>query len=764
MGRRLMIVESPAKARTLQRYLGEGWTVRATGGHVKDLPDGRLAIDLTAGYAPEYHVVRGKGHVLQELAREARLAEEVVLATDPDREGEAIAWHVAEELGLEGRARRARLLEITPAGLERALAAAGPLDRARYDAQQARRVVDRIVGFRLAPLLGRVIQRGLSAGRVQSLALRLIVERDQRRRTFHGTRRWSVEAELAAKGRSFVATVDVSGPAEAEAIAAAIRGAAPVVERVEARERLREPPPPFVTARLQQEAYERLHFGLKKTMRHAQQLYEGVELGPAGPVSLVTYARTDSPRVSERATAAARRFLAERFGAGALPREAPRWAAGAGAQDAHEAIRPTAVELEPALVKPHLDRDGGRLYELIWKRFCASQLGPARYRETTVEVRAGEVLLRCAATVLEEPGFLVVWGGKDPGPLAGEASAFPEPTRLPELEKGARLRVREVRVVEREEEPPPPFTEASLLAALEAHGIGRPSTWTQVVETLVERGYVARQRGLLAATELGEAVVGLLLQAVPELVDPALTARLEAELDRVGAGEIDWVEVVRRFHEPFEARLEAARDRFGAPARKGLVDAPCERCGAPLVLRWGRSGPFLSCSGYPGCRFTRDLVQPGQAASLIAGAGGERNVAAVQQLAEAPAPIEPPRKGSCPRCGAPLVERRGRNGPFLSCSAYPACRTAVPLSTGVRCPACGEGEIAEKRSRQGRIFFGCNRYPACDHTMRERPVPQPCPRCGAGFLVQRFSRREGGVLACATEGCGHWMPLAEALA
>ena len=773
MAKRLVIVESPAKARTLQRYLGEEWAVRATGGHVKDLPEGRLAIDLAGGYAPEYQVLRGKGHVLQELAREARVADEVFLATDPDREGEAIAWHVAEELGLEGRGRRARIAEITPAGLDRALRTAAPLDRARYDAQQARRVVDRIVGFQLAPLLGNVIQRGLSAGRVQSIALRLLVEHEQRRRTFRGATTYRVELELApAKGPAFVATGEVATEVEARALGEAARAGA-VVARVERRQRVRQPPPPFVTARLQQEAYQRLHFSLKKTMRLAQELYEGVELGPAGPVSLVTYARTDSPRVSESATAAARQFLGARFGPEALPAEPPAHAAAPGAQDAHEPIRPTAVELEPALVKPHLDRDAGRLYELVWKRFCASQLGPAVYEETLVELEAGGSGFRTRGLALLSAGFLAVWEGRTQDPFAGEGTEAAELAalvRLPPLEPGDAIAVREVRVVEHTEDPPPPLTEATLLGALERRGIGRPSTWTQVVDTLVERGYCTRTRGLLAPTELGEAVVGLLLQAVPELVDPDLTARLEAELDGVGNGERDWVEVVRGFHQPFERRLREARERFGAPARKGLVDTPCEQCGKPMVLRWGRSGPFLSCSGYPACRFTRDLAQPGAAASVVLGAAALRdpqaseNGVVVREPPAPPVPLEPPHKGSCPRCGAPLVERRGRSGPFLSCSAYPACRTAVPLSTGVKCPTCGEGEIAEKRSRQGRTFFGCNRYPACSFAMRERPVPQPCPKCGAAFVVQRFSRREGGVLACAADGCGHWQPLAEALA
>ena len=776
MAKRLVVVESPSKARTLQRYLGADWTVLATGGHVKDLPDGRLAIDLTNGYQPEYQVLRGKGHVLQEIAREARVAEEVFLATDPDREGEAIAWHVAEELGLEGRGRRARISEITPAGLERALREAGPLDRARYDAQQARRVVDRIVGFQLAPLLGNVIQRGLSAGRVQSIALRLLVEREQRRRTFHGATSYAVELELGAeKGPAFVATCEAASQAEAEALGAAAHAGA-VVARLERRERVRQPPAPFVTARLHQEAYERLHFSLKKTMRLAQQLYEGVDLGPAGPVSLVTYARTDSPRVSPGAVAAARTFLAGRFGAEALPAQPREHTASAGAQDAHEAIRPTAVELEPALVKPHVERDAGRLYELVWKRFCASQLGPALYDETLAEIEAGGSAFRARGLALRAPGFLALWDGKSQEPFSGEGADVAELgtlVRLPALELGMALSVRDVRVVERTEDPPPAFTEASLLGEMERRCIGRPSTWTQVVDTLVERGYATRTRGWLSPTELGEAVVGLLLQAVPELVDPDLTARLEAELDRVGSGASDWVEVVRGFHVPFDERLREAKERFGAPARKGLVDTPCEKCGKPMALRWGRSGPFLSCSGYPACRFTRDLVQPGAAASVVLGAVAVRDNAAIEggvlvREPEAPPvdapPLEPPRKGICPRCGAPLVERRGRSGPFLSCSAYPACRTAVPLSTGVRCPACGEGEIAEKRSRQGRTFFGCNRYPACSHAMRERPVPQPCPKCGASFVVQRFSRREGGVLACAADGCGHWQPLAEALA
>lgn len=780
MARHLVIVESPAKARTLQRFLGEDWVVRATAGHVKDLPPGRLAIDRTGSYEPEYQVLRGKGQVLQELAREARLAETVYLATDPDREGEAIAWHVAEELGLEGRALRAKIHEITPAGIERALREAGGLDRQAYEAQQARRIVDRIVGFSLAPLLSRAIDRGLSAGRVQSLALRLVVERDQQRRTFSGPSTFVVEATCAtSKGRTFLAGAEVPTREEAEAIAAALAGGpgeagkgppALQVGRVEVRERTRMPPPPFVTARLQQEAFSRLGFSLQKTMRLAQRLYEGVDLGPAGPVSLVTYARTDSPRVSETAAAAARRWLEGRYGAKSLPDAPPRYPAPATAQDAHEAIRPTAVELEPELVKPHLDRDAGRLYELIWKRFCASQLGPARYRDTRVEIEAGGHRLRARGLALEAPGFLVVWGGKTIGLQAGEgpeAADLATVQRLPELHEGEGLAVREVAIREVPALPPEHHTEATLLAELESRGIGRPSTWSQVVDTLVERGYVQRQRGRIAATELGEAVVGLLLEAVPELVDPSLTSRLEAQLEEVASGARDWVEVVRGFHLPLEERIERAKERFGGGRKRGMTETPCERCGAPMALRWGRSGPFLSCSTYPACRHTRDLAVPGEATSIVLGATGRDGVPSgpgdtvVAGADPAPPPplLEPPRHGSCPRCGSPLVERRGRAGPFLACSAYPACRTSLPLSTGVRCPACGEGELVEKRSRRGSLFFGCNRWPACSHAMRERPVPAPCPRCGAALLVQRFSRREGGILACVAEGCSHWQPL-----
>lgn len=784
MTRRLVVVESPAKARTLQRFLGSDTVVRATAGHVKDLPDGRLAIDLTNSYEPEYHVLRGKGHVLQELTKEARLADEVFLATDPDREGEAIAWHVAEETGLEGRAKRARIHEVTPAGIERALREAGPLDRARYDAQQARRVLDRLVGFGVSPLLSRAIKRGLSAGRVQSVALHALVVRERERRAFASSRWHAVEVMLAAKkGPAVVVSLaDRFGPEEAEGVAAALRGEKAVVRAVARRDRLRGAPPPFVTAKLQQEAFERLHFGAGKTMRLAQRLFEGVELGEAGQVSLITYARTDAPRISSGAAAAARSWIAGKWGAEAVPERAAAHEAGKLAQEAHEAIRPVSVELTPELVKPHLERDLHRLYDRIWRRFVASQMGPARYVATEAMIELAGRTLRASGLLLDSPGFLAAFEGKSVPALAGETERFEPLVKLPPLEEGQALEVTEVRVEERQDEPPSPYSEATLLAELESRGIGRPSTYAAVVETLLDREYVKREGGWLTPTDLGFGVDAVLAEAVPELLDADFTAVVEAELDRVAAGEIDWVEVVRRFHRPIEAKLRARKEADGEAGSRRTTAERCEKCGAAMAIRWGRTGPFLSCTAYPACKHTRDLARPGSTGSVVLAAvlgtstGGEAVLAredeatapasssAAIAIAAIPPPLEPTRRGTCPRCGMAMVERRGRAGPFLSCSGYPACRTAMPLSTGVPCPACGEGEIAEKRARSGRTFFGCNRYPACSHVMRERPVARPCPKCGAGYVVQRFSRRDGAVLVCAVDGCGHWRPLAEELA
>lgn len=759
MARRLLIVESPTKALTLQRLLGSEWVVRATSGHVKDLPEGRLAIDRFEDFTPVYQVLRGKGHVLQSLGKEARLAEEVILATDPDREGEAIAWHVVEELGLEGTARRARIHELTPSAVDRALAEAGPLDRARTDAQQARRILDRLVGYGLSPLLSRKIGPNLSAGRVQSAALHLLVQRERERRAFQVARGWNLVAEVKPrKGRSFLAgTSTPLSRGEAESVARALGEEGTVrVERVRAQSKRREAPPPYVTASLQQDGFSLLRFSVTKTMRLAQRLFEGVALGDAGTVSLITYVRTDSPRVSGPALDAARRFAEENFGEAGGPSEGD-WAHPPGSQLAHGGIRPVSVEITPELVKPHLDRDAHRLYDGIWRRFVASQMKAAVYEDVEIVLGGTGISLSASSLSVAEKGFLVLWGEKAPSRFAKETEAWEAKRPLPALEVGEALGVSAVEVVEWASEPPSRYTEATLLAVLEERGLGRPSTWASILETLLDRGYVVRGADGLTPTPLGERVDEVLFEAVGDWLSPSRTAEVEEAIDSVASGERDWLDVVKSFYLPFEERLASAMPPASKSRRQ--VDESCERCGEALSIRWGRMGPFLSCSAYPKCRFTRDLGRPGEQGSVVVPGGPGAAVAPEEPVA----PVRPTPQGSCPRCGAAMIERRGRNGPFLACSAYPACKTSLAVSTGVPCPACGEGEIAEKRSRAGRLFFGCNRFPACDHAMRERPIPGTCRKCGAGYLVQRFSRREGAVFVCVQEGCGHHRPVAEGL-
>lgn len=750
MARRLLIVESPTKALTLQRLLGTEWVVRATSGHVKDLPEGRLAIDRAEGFAPAYQILRGKGHVLQNLGKEARLAEEVILATDPDREGEAIAWHVVEELGLEGKARRALIHELTPSAVDRALAEAGPLHRARYDAQQARRILDRLVGYGLSPLLSRRIGPGLSAGRVQSAALHLLVRRERDRRAFRGSSRWEIVVEVQPEGRDrpfAVRSMDAWDETEARARANRLgRGAS--VTRVETRRRIRTSPPPYITSTLQQDGFRLLRFSASRTMRLAQRLFEGVELGDAGTVSLITYVRTDSTRVPGAAQDAARRWAEENFGESG--ERAGPWGDPPGSQRAHEAIRPVSVEIVPDLVKPHLDRDAHRLYDRIWRRFVSSQMGAARYQEWEVEIDIEGIPFRASSLTVDEEGFLRAWKEKDRVQLAPEKESWVPTRSLPELATGQPLSLSKVEVLAVVDAPPPRFSEATLLAALEEQGLGRPSTYASIVETLLDRGYVVRGPDGLEPTPLGERVEEVLSESVGGWLDPSTTARVEEALDHIEAGERDWVEVVRDFYDPFEERLaEVEKLAAGSGKSRRQVDESCERCGSPLSIRWGRMGPFLSCSAYPTCRFTRDLATPGGQGSVVVPGAVAEGAPATQKV--------------CPRCGAAMVERRGRGGPFLACTGYPACRTSEPLSTGVSCPGCGQGEIAEKRSRAGRLFFGCNRFPACDHTMRERPIPGRCRKCDAAYVVQRFSRRDGGVFVCVSDGCGHHWPVAEGL-
>ncbi len=741
--RTLVIVESPAKARTIAKYLGSGYSVKASVGHVRDLPVHELGVDVEAGFEPHYVTIRGKGKVLRELAAAARGADRVLLATDPDREGEAIAFHVAEALGLassasDGRLRRIRFHEITRDAVQRALAAPERLDMRKVEAQQARRILDRLVGYQVSPMLWKPIRRGLSAGRVQTVALRLVTEREDEIRGFTPREYWSVTALLSARGQEFKAKLHridgrdftIASAEAAREVIDDVRGVPFIVDAVERRERTRNPPAPFTTSTLQQEAAKRLGFDARRTMRVAQALYEGVELGD-GAAGLITYMRTDSTRVAPSAAGAARAFLQKRFGDRYVP-AAPRLWAGKqqkGAQEAHEAIRPTDPARTPEAVRRYLDRDQQRLYELVWLRFMAGQMRPAVFDTTAVDFDIGGSLhryhFRATGSVMKFDGFTRLYqDAKDEDD--GGAQHDLEP--LPPLSRGDEADLREFSPEQHFTQPPPRFTEATLVREMERLGIGRPSTYAQTLSTLRDRKYVEMERKRFVPTALGETVAKLLVRIFPDLFDVGFTSEMEQELDRIEDGDLDWRTVLGAFYGPFRRQLEHGR-ASGAEVVRSVLQLPdqeCPECGKPLTVRWNRAGRFVACTGFPACTYTRPLEGEARAA--------------------------PERTGEvCPECGGDLLRRTGRFGPFIGCANHPKCRyTRGATIPDMACPKCGMGGVGEKRTRRGRSFWGCTRYPECDWTSWDRPVPVECPACGAPFLLAKTSRARGEFYRCVS--------------
>jgi DNA topoisomerase-1 len=666
----LIIVESPAKAKTIEKFLGRRYAVRASKGHVRDLPKSQFGVDIEHGFEPRYITIRGKGEVVRELREAVRKADRVYLATDPDREGEAISWHLAQVLGLpEDAPCRIVFHEITKEAVAQALKHARPIDERLVDAQQARRVLDRVVGYKLSPLLWRKIRRGLSAGRVQSVAVRLIVDREEERRAFVPEEYWTVEARLRRRdGTEFTAVHPLPAEgvrglpngAEAERVVAAARSAPFVVRDVRRRERRRMPPPPFTTSTLQQEAGRRLGYTVRRTMAIAQMLYEGVEVEGEGQVGLVTYIRTDSTRVAEVAAAEARTYIRDRFGPAYAEPAPPRAQRGVGVQDAHEAIRPTSVSRTPEQLKGSLTPEQWKLYRLIWERFVASQMSPARIEQQTADLEVAGHAFRTSGSVVLFPGFLALSSDEDD-----------EERAMPALEVGEVLSAVDVTAVQHFTEPPPRYTEALLVKALEERGIGRPSTYAPIIQTIQERGYVRKEDKRLVPTELGELVVSLLKEHFPEVVDPEFTADLEEKLDRIEEGKAEWRSVLAEFYRTFQEALGRAEAEIGSiELAEEETDVVCERCGRRMVVKYGRFGKFLACPGFPECRNTKPYVEPTGA--------------------------------KCPECGGDIVERRTKTGRrFYGCSHYPACSfTTWQRPTTRTCPRCGTF-LVERRTRGG---------------------------------------------------------------
>jgi DNA topoisomerase-1 len=800
-------VESPAKAKTINKFLGRDYVVKASMGHVRDLPSKSLAVDVDHNFKPKFEVVRGREKVLTELKKSAKTSAAIFLAADPDREGEAICWHLAQELKAARKPiHRVMFNEITKRAVQEAFAHPGRIDPKKVEAQQARRILDRLVGYKISPLLWEKVRRGLSAGRVQSVALRLVVDREKEIRAFVPTEYWTITAQLARPDgvepefparlwRVDGEKVNIPSQQDADRILGeldTLREAFRIATVVR-KEKRRNPVPPFTTSKLQQEAARKLRFPARRTMQVAQQLYEGIEVGDEGAVGLITYMRTDSTRVSADAQEEARRYIPQRYGARFLPERPPTYRSGKGAQEAHEAVRPTSVLREPGQVARYLSREQLALYTLIWNRFVASQMRPAIFDTTTVDIAAGRYTFRASGQQMKFAGFMQVYvEGRDEAARTGPPEAETEEDQdraLPPLDEGQGLTCRSLHPAQHFTQPPPRYTEASLVKELEERGIGRPSTYAAILGVIQNRDYVVKEEGKFKPTELGEIVVDLLVESFPRILNYEFTAQMETKLDEIEEGEADWLEAMHTFYGAFTRWLERAKEKMrNIKAMEEPTDLTCEKCGRSMVIKWGRFGKFLACSGYPECKNTKELPTNG-GQTEAGGADGQGETAAegqpcencgkpmvmkrgrfgpflacsgypecrtVIRIAKAKAPPPEPTDQSCDKCGAPMVIRQGRAGRFLSCSRYPACKNAKPIPIGVDCPRCG-APLTARRTKRGRTFYGCTAYPTCDYTLWDRPIPEPCPACGAKFLVEKRSKT-GAKLQCVKDGCDYTRP------
>ena len=786
MEKAIVVVESPAKARTINKYLGRGFKVVASMGHVRDLPKSKLGVDIEAGFVPEYEAIPTRKKVIKTLRDAARGAGHVYIATDPDREGEAIGWHLAKELGA-GKRPVSRLMfnEITKMAVRAALDHPIEIDQRMVDAQQARRVLDRLVGYKLSPLLWDKVRRGLSAGRVQSVALKLVCDREEEIDRFKSEEYWHITVRLAGRVppefdarlvKQGKRALKVGSGDAAKAVVADLEAADFVVDAVVTRERKRHAPPPFITSKLQQAA----RFPVKRTMQIAQQLYEGIELPREGSVGLITYMRTDSTRVSEQSLGEVRQHIEAAFGAEYLPPRANRHRRGKDAQDAHEAIRPTSVERTPESLRPHLKPDQYYLYRLIWNRFVASQMLPATFDDTTVDVAAGDYVLRAKGSVPKFSGWLAVYGGADkeaaPPAAGGEEEAAT--AVLPALAAGERLARRGIKPEQKFTQPPPRFSEATLVKELEENGIGRPSTYASIIGVLQMREYAEKAEGRFKPTRLGRLVTRLLTENFDDILQVAYTREMEEQLDRIEEGKADYEGTVGGFYRNFSVDLEKAARSMPDVKANGLPSGEkCDKCGSKMVMKVGKFGMFLACTGYPQCRSTREVdkaeesvatgdetcdncglpmvVKRGRFGQFLACTGypackTTRKLIATPQGVTAvreDRPLDEP----CPKCGEPLVVKHGRYGEFTACSDSRNCRYIKRESTGVACPSCA-GDIVVRKSRRG-VFYGCANYPKCDFTLWNRPVPEKCPACGAPFLVEKVTKRHGRQLLCHNDDC-----------
>jgi DNA topoisomerase-1 len=728
----LVVVESPAKAKTINKILGKDYVVMASMGHVRDLPQKDLGIDIDGGFQPKYQTIRGRGKLLQKLKSAAKSAGKLILATDPDREGEAIAWHVVQALKHGGEIERVMFNEITERAVTEAVANPSEIDLRKVDAQQARRVLDRLVGYKVSPLLWKTVHGGLSAGRVQSVALRMICEREAEIDIFLPQEYWTVDAMVKADdtdtfksrlvgyngGKPQIENQELADQIVADLKAAASSEAGYQIGKITKKAQRRNPAPPFITSTLQQEASRRLRFTARKTMMVAQQLYEGIEIG-GETTGLITYMRTDSTRLAAEAVAAARSYISTRFGEEYLPKSPRVYRKGKGAQDAHEAVRPTGIEHPPDSLRSYLTPDQAKLYKLVWDRFIACQMAPAVFDRTSVDITAGNCELRATGSVLKFPGFTALYTeGTDDDQEEAEGLL---PATLVE---GERITLVELLPEQHFTKPPPRFSEPTLVKELESLAIGRPSTYAQIISTLQDKDYVSRDRGRFSPTELGKTVSGILVKAFPDVFNVDFTARMEGELDQIENGSSEWVKVVEDFYVPFSKDLdkaESSRKELKASLQE-ITDKACEKCGEMMVIKWGRNGRFMACAGFPECRNTLPLGEPDTPEVT-----GEK----------------------CEKCDSDMIIRTGRSGRFLACSGYPDCKNTRPISLGIQCVRDGcDGHLVERSSRRGKTFYGCSKYPQCEFAAWDRPLNQECPMCEGPFLAEHTGRKGDDSVRC----------------
>ncbi len=751
MPKSLVVVESPAKAKTIEKILGKDYIVDSSVGHIRDLPKKELGVDVDNNFAPKYVLIRGKGQVVKAIQEKAKKVDCIYLAADPDREGEAICWHLATELKKSKKPiYRIIYNEVTQSAILEAIENPGTIDQALVDAQQARRVLDRLIGYKICPILWRSVKPGLSAGRVQSVAVRLICEREAEIEAFNPQEYWSLTATLTPTPKEYLfpAKLHKIGTKKGEInnygfridedraneLAADAKEQDFVVEKVQKRERKQRPVPPFITSTLQQEASRKLRYTAKKTMMVAQQLYEGLTVGKEGSVGLITYMRTDSTRIAQDALTAVRKYIKSNYGSDYLPARAVQYRGKKSAQDAHEAIRPTLNLRTPDSLKSYLSNDQYRLYDLIWKRFIASQMNPAILDATTIDIKAGRYLFRATGSVIKFDGFRRVYMEGQDDVTNGDNNGGDENVNLPDVKEGETLELRKLEPKQHFTQPPPRYNEATLVKALEAKEIGRPSTYATILSTIQGVGYITKEQRRLLPTDVGKLVNELLIHGFPDIVDVEFTKEMEQKLDTIAEGAVDWVATLDEFYPSFQEALKEAPDKM-YEARKAMEtesDEQCDKCGGNMIVKWGRYGRFLGCANYPECQNIKAL-------------NGDDTPVAEPEETDTP----------CDKCGEVMVIKQSRSGArFMACSGYPKCKNAKPIPMGVDCPEADcDGYLGERRSKRGKVFYGCSNYPTCGFASWDKPIAEPCPECDAPYIVEKVQKTGETARACASKTC-----------